>query len=161
MQRMEDGMAALTPEQVEFLRHNRYAIVAAIRRDGTPQQTLVIYALDGDDTVIFSSGGDRVKLKLLRRDPRISLCVINEEPHIRYLTVSGRAEFVEDHASVVESMLKIHTQLRGEPLPAAERPAFAERARREGRVIVRVKIEDALPWRPPRSDVNISERRSG
>jgi PPOX class probable F420-dependent enzyme len=153
-------MSVLTPEQVQFLRQNRYAIVAAIRRDGTPQQTLVIYALDGDDTIIFSSGGDRVKLKLLRRDPRISLCVINEDPHIRYLTVTGKAEFVEDYEQVVESMLKVHTQLRGEPLPEAERPAFEERVRNEGRVIVRVKIEDAIPRRPPRSHVVITDRRS-
>jgi PPOX class probable F420-dependent enzyme len=153
-------MTVLTPEQIEFLRQNRYAIVAAIRRDGTPQQTLVIYALEDDDTIVFSSGGDRAKLKLLRRDPRISLCVLNEEAHMRYLTVTGTAEFVEDHAQVVEYMLKVHSQLRGEPLPAEERPDFEERARSEGRVIVRVKIEDAIPRTPPRSNVVISERRN-
>jgi PPOX class probable F420-dependent enzyme len=151
----------LTPDQAAFLRENRYAVVAALRKDGRPHQTLIIYALEGDDTIIFSSGGDRAKLKLLRHDPRISLCVLSEEPHKRYLTVYGRAEFVERHEDVVAGMLRIHAQLRGEPLPESERPALAARAEREGRVLVRVKIEDALPWRPPRTTVEITERRQG
>lgn len=148
----------LVPDQIEFLRRNRYAIVAGIRKDGRPHQTLVLYALEGDDTLIFSSAGDKSKLNIIRRDPRVSFCVIDEEAHMKYTTVYGTAEFVTDHEQVVDSMMRIHSQTRGEPVPESERSEFSERAKREGRTIVRVKITDSLPWSGYVKTINIGSR---
>lgn len=141
-----------TPEQQAFLREHRIAVVGAIRRDGRPHLTLVNYAVEDDGTVIFSSAGDRAKIKLLRRDPRVALCVLSEEPHLRYLTVYGRVvAFVEDEQEVLQAMHRIHERTQGGPLPPEHLPALRERIRREGRVIMRIQVDEALPWRPRRT----------
>ncbi|MDQ6693927.1 MAG: PPOX class F420-dependent oxidoreductase [Chloroflexota bacterium] len=80
-------MAELTDEIRQFLEEVRFAVVATINDDGTPQQTVLWYELQGDRIMVNTATG-RVKEKNLSRDPRISLCV---EDGYRYVTIGGRA----------------------------------------------------------------------
>jgi PPOX class probable F420-dependent enzyme len=75
-----------------FLRERRFAVVATINSDGTPQQSVMWYDLR-DDEMIINTQAHAVKVKNLRRDPRIYLCV---EDEYRYLNVEGRAEIDYD-----------------------------------------------------------------
>ena len=51
--------------------------------------------LADDDVVVLNATRDLLKERNLRRDPRVSLCV---EDGMRYVTLEGRAELVEDRA---------------------------------------------------------------
>ncbi|MBF6589385.1 MAG: PPOX class F420-dependent oxidoreductase, partial [Ktedonobacterales bacterium] len=74
------------PEHVRrFLDEPRFAVLATLSPDGTPQQTVIWYELDGDEIVMNTAEG-RIKSGNLRRDPRISLCV---EDGYRYVTLTG------------------------------------------------------------------------
>ena len=76
----------MTPEErKEFLEQHRLAIVAAVRADGRPQVSPVYYAMDGDDLLI-STTATRAKAKAVRRDTRVTVCVIAEQPPFPYLT---------------------------------------------------------------------------
>lgn len=77
----------LTAQQRAFLEEVRYAVVGTLNPDGTIQQTVVWYMLDGD-ILRFSLGQRSVKARNLRHNPTVSLTV---EDRQRYLTVSGTA----------------------------------------------------------------------
>jgi PPOX class probable F420-dependent enzyme len=78
----------LTPARREFLAGRHYAVVATLNADGSIQQTVVWYMLDGDQ-IRFSISAGSVKAANLRRQPTISLTV---EDGPRYLTLSGAAQ---------------------------------------------------------------------
>lgn len=84
----------LTPGHVEFLRTEQHAIVATIQPDGTPQLTPNWYWWDGE--VIWISTLDwTVKVRNLRRDPRITLCIESGKRRGNYVQVFGTAEVIE------------------------------------------------------------------
>lgn len=133
----------LTPEQLQFLREHRLAIIAPLRRDGRPHLTPVYYAVEDDSTLIATTTRDRAKAKLLRRDPRVSVCVVQEGPPFRYVSLAGRAEVTEE--GVVDVLMRVNANRTRRTIPPEERPLFEERARNEGRVVLRIHIEEVLP----------------
>jgi PPOX class probable F420-dependent enzyme len=77
-----------------FLEEPRFAVMGTINTSGMPQLTVMWYALAPDDDVIFlNSMRGLVKVSNLVRDARMSLCV---EDGMRYVTLEGRAELIED-----------------------------------------------------------------
>jgi PPOX class probable F420-dependent enzyme len=77
-----------------FLEEPHYAVMATINAAGTPQLTVMWYALHPtEDVVLLNSGRGLVKVRNLRRDPRMALCV---EDRARYVTLEGTAEIVTD-----------------------------------------------------------------
>jgi PPOX class probable F420-dependent enzyme len=79
-----------------FLEAPHFATMATINRDGTPQLTVMWYALDPtEDVVLLNASRGLLKTKNLARDPRMAICV---EDGMRYVTLAGTAELVEDRA---------------------------------------------------------------
>jgi PPOX class probable F420-dependent enzyme len=92
---METGMLIAEPVRA-FLEESRFAVMATINRSGTPQLTVMWYALLADeDVVVLNATRGLLKERNLRRDSRMSLCI---EDGMRYVTLEGRAELVEDRA---------------------------------------------------------------
>jgi len=58
----------------QFLDDRRFAVVATINADGSPQQTVLWYYVDGDEIVMNTAEGRRKPFNL-RRDARFSFCV--------------------------------------------------------------------------------------
>jgi PPOX class probable F420-dependent enzyme len=66
--------------------------------DGRPQVTPVWCDFDGEN-VIFNSAKGRQKDRNVRRDPRVSLAIVDPENPYRYIEVRGRVvEITEDGA---------------------------------------------------------------
>jgi PPOX class probable F420-dependent enzyme len=79
-----------------FLEQPHFAVMGTINPSGTPQLTVMWYALlPGEDVVVLNATRGLLKERNLRRDPRISLCI---EDGMRYVTLQGRAELVADRA---------------------------------------------------------------
>ena len=79
-----------------FLEEPHCAVMATINASGTPQLTVMWYALHPtEDVVLLNSSRGLLKVKNLQRDPRMSLCV---EDGGRYVTLVGTAEVVADRA---------------------------------------------------------------
>ncbi len=126
-----------TPEQDAFIDKNRWAVVTTLRRDGTPSNSVIFYARDGDE-LIFSTTEGRLKAKTLRRDPRIAVTVLDEGAPHGFVTVEGTAT-VED-GDVVPGHVRINRAMRKDP--AWEPPEdYRERLARDGRVVVRVRAD--------------------
>jgi PPOX class probable F420-dependent enzyme len=68
--------------------------MATINASGTPQLTVMWYALHPtEDVVLLNSSRGLLKVKNLLRDPRMAICV---EDGGRYVTLTGTAELVAD-----------------------------------------------------------------
>jgi PPOX class probable F420-dependent enzyme len=100
---------ALTEEQRAFLGAPRFAVAATISTDGLPHQTVVWYALDGDDELVVSTPSGSLKHRHLLRDPRLSVCV---EEGFRYVTVSGRVRIEEEPEAARELYGRIGARYR-------------------------------------------------
>jgi PPOX class probable F420-dependent enzyme len=61
-----------------FARTTRQGVLTTIRRDGRPQISNIIYAIDDDGTVRISVTETRAKTKNVQRDPRASLYVCRD-----------------------------------------------------------------------------------
>lgn len=77
----------LSDAQRAYLDEVRYATVATINDDGSIQQTVVWYILEGEE-IRFGVGAGSVKVRNLRRRPAISLSVQDGRS---YLTLQGAA----------------------------------------------------------------------
>jgi PPOX class probable F420-dependent enzyme len=79
-----------------FLEEPRFAVMGTTNASGTPQLTVMWYALvEDEDLIVMNTVRGLIKERNLRRDPRLSLCV---EDGGRYVTLEGRAELIEDRA---------------------------------------------------------------
>jgi PPOX class probable F420-dependent enzyme len=84
-------MAALTEKARTFLQNPYVGEVTTIRPDGSPHTTVVWVDVDTDE-VLFNTAVGRAKERYLRRDPRVSLIVVDPEDPYRWVSVSGTAE---------------------------------------------------------------------
>src|SRR5437868_15525180 len=103
-------MDKLNDKLREYLRAPRFAVLATINEDGTPQQTVVWYELQEDDRIMMNTRVGRIKEKNLRRDPRMSFCV---EEDYRYLTIRGRAELNYDKDQALEGIKTLAIRYHG------------------------------------------------
>jgi PPOX class probable F420-dependent enzyme len=81
-------------DAAEFIRANHNAVLATFRRDGRTQMSPVTAGVDEGGRVIISVTEDRAKTKNARRDPRVSLCVLNPRFYGEWVQVEGDAEVV-------------------------------------------------------------------
>ena len=92
-------MSEAIPEKYRDLFNKRaFASLATLMPDGRPQVTPVWCDLEGD-YVVFNSAKGRQKDRNVRRDPRVSLAVVDPENPYRYLEIRGTVvEITEDGA---------------------------------------------------------------
>ncbi|WP_018656229.1 PPOX class F420-dependent oxidoreductase [Actinomadura flavalba] len=126
-----------------FVSHGtRTAKVAVVREDGSPHVTPVWFVLDGDD-LVFNTGASTVKGRALRRDPRLALCVEDDEPPFSFVTILGAVELTDD----VEAMLPVATAIGARYMGAERGEEFGRRNAVPGEILVRVKIGKVIAER--------------
>ncbi len=131
----------MTSEQrAAFLREPvRAAVVATVRADGRPHAAPVWIAFDADG-LVFNTGADTVKGKNLARDPRLTICVQDDQPPFSFVTLEGRAELIDDPDEVAAWAARIGGRYMG-----ADRAAeYGARNGVPGELLVRVRVERAL-----------------
>jgi PPOX class probable F420-dependent enzyme len=92
-------MPTVIPENFRDLFDKKaFASLGTLMPDGKPQVTPVWVDFDGKHIVVNSAKG-RVKDRNMRRDPRVSLALIDPENPYRYLQLQGRViEITENGA---------------------------------------------------------------
>jgi PPOX class probable F420-dependent enzyme len=82
-------MTKLTAGQASFLHDEpNVGVVAALRPDGTPHQTVVWVDYDGEHVLLNLTTG-RTKAHYLERDPRVSVLTLDRNDVFRWLRVEG------------------------------------------------------------------------
>lgn len=80
-------------DAIAWVRRNHRAVVSTLRADGRPALTPVTVGADGD-RIVVSTREPSMKVKHLRRDPRIWLCLLNDAFFGDFLVVEGTVEIV-------------------------------------------------------------------
>src|SRR4051794_13928554 len=127
-------MFELTDKMRKFLEERRFAVVATINEDGSPQQTVVWYELQGD-RILMNTRAGRAKEKNLARDPRISFCV---EDDYDYLALRGTVELDYDQERAQRGIYDLAVRYDGEE--DANRQS-AEKFGKQRRVNIYMTIE--------------------
>jgi PPOX class probable F420-dependent enzyme len=129
----------VTPEERRaFVREHRTAVFGYRRAADGPAMSIVYYVMDGDD-ILVSTMGERAKARAVARDPKVSLCVLDEAWPPTYLQVYCDATIEQDRERTVDLMMRIAGVMADRPLDASIRPLVAEGAEREGRVVLRLR----------------------
>ena len=116
-------------------------MLATFRRDGRPQLSPVAAGIDDEGRVEISTRETAMKVKNLRRDPRISLCLLSPGFYGEWGQVEGTAEIVEQ-PEALDLLVDYYRRIAGEHPDWDEyRQAMID----EKRVLVRFDIERAGP----------------
>ncbi|MGA8845355.1 MAG: PPOX class F420-dependent oxidoreductase [Nocardioides sp.] len=95
----------------------KHAVIITIRKDGRPQSSDIVYALD-DDTFVISVTDDRAKTSNMRRDPRIVLHV-TEPSSWSYISLDGTVELspttTEPGDATSDALCAYYEQVAGAP----------------------------------------------
>ena len=127
----------------DFLRNNHRAVMTTRRVNGDPQLSPVVCGIDAGGRVTVSTRETALKVKNLRRDPRVSMCVLNDGFFGDWIQVDGIAEIVS-LPDAMELLVEYYRSLAGEHPDWDDYRASMER---EQRVLVRIDLERAGPDR--------------
>jgi PPOX class probable F420-dependent enzyme len=127
-----------------FLREHHRGVLATLRKDGRPQMSAVSVGVDGAGRAVISTREDAYKTRHIRRDSRVSVCVLSED-FWKWIQIDGTATVV----SLPEAMEPLVEYYRA---VAGEHPDWDDYRRAmedQRRVILRIDIERAGPDHRP------------
>ena len=125
-------------ERREFVRKHRTCVFGYNRRSDGPAMTVVYYVLDGDDLLI-STMAARAKALAVQRNPKVSLCILDEQWPLTYLQVYGDATLEEDFGQAVDVLRRVIDLMAEKDVTSAKLPEIERMAREENRVVIRVR----------------------
>jgi PPOX class probable F420-dependent enzyme len=121
--------ASLSEAARQFLSDKRFAVLATINRDGTPQQSVVWYDLR-DGVILMNTRRGRLKDRNLRRNPRCSICI---DDGYRYLTIRGSVTLSDDQVVAQADIARLATRYHG---PKRSEEQMRDQFSREERVTI-------------------------
>jgi PPOX class probable F420-dependent enzyme len=125
----------------EYLRSNHHAVLATLRRDGTPQMSPVGCTVDADGRVVVSSRETAIKVKNLRREPRAWLCVFPDSFYGGFVQVEGSVDVVS-LPEAMEGLVDYYRSIAGEH---PDWDDYRRAMEREQRVLIRLDLTRAGP----------------
>ncbi|MCG5442294.1 PPOX class F420-dependent oxidoreductase [Micromonospora sp. NIE79] len=126
---------------LDFLRPRHRVVLMTTRADGRPQSSPVSAGVDGQGRLVISTYPERAKVSNLRRDPRVSACVLSDDWNGPWVQIDGTAE-VLDLPEALEPLVEYFRSISGEhPDWDDYRAAMV----RQGKSLIRVTID---AWGP-------------
>jgi PPOX class probable F420-dependent enzyme len=128
-------------ELLDFIRPRHHAILMTTRKDGRPQSSPNSCGVDTDGRIVISTYPERAKVYNIRRDPRVSVCILSEGFGGAWVQVDGVAE-VLDLPEALEPLVEYFRVISGEHPDWDE---YRQAMRDQGKSLIRVTIES---WGP-------------
>ncbi|NJP32090.1 PPOX class F420-dependent oxidoreductase [Micromonospora thermarum] len=128
-------------ELIEFLRPRHRVVLMTTRADGRPQSSPVSAGVDAEGRLVVSTYPERAKVTNIRRDPRVSACVLSDDWNGPWVQIDGTAE-VLDLPEALEPLVEYYRSISGEHPDWAEYRAAMVR---QGKSLIRVTIDS---WGP-------------
>ena len=126
---------------LDFLRPRHRVVLMTTRADGRPQSSPVSAGVDGQGRLVVSTYPERAKVTNIRRDPRVSACVLSDDWNGPWVQIDGTAE-VLDLPEALEPLVEYFRSISGEhPDWDDYRAAMV----RQGKSLIRVTID---AWGP-------------
>ena len=96
------------------------AVVATLRRDGSPVTVATWYALEGD-RILLNMDHSRVRVQHLRRDPRVAVTIVDEASFYTHVSVLGRVEEWREDEQLAD-IDRLSQRYFGRPYAVRDRP---------------------------------------
>ena len=128
-------------EALEYVRLHHNAVLATLKKDGSPQLSPVTAGVDEAGRVVISTREAAYKVRHLRRDPRAWLCVFPDGFYGRWAQLEGTAEIV-GLPEAMDGLISYYRDISGEHPDWADYRAAMER---DQRVLLRVTVTKAGP----------------
>ena len=111
----------MTPAEIDaFLREPRIASLATVRPDGSPHLAPVWHHFDGDSVIVVADHS-AVKVRNIRHDPRVTLCIATDRQPYKYVLVEGTATISNDGIPDLVRTMAVHYMGRKEGARYAKR----------------------------------------
>ena len=127
-------MAQLSDDVIAFLsdgtRTGKLGYTAA---DGRPLVAPVWFVVDGNQ-LVFNTGKEAAKGRALSRDPRVVMCVDDQQPPYSFVQVQGTASVSEDPDDLLDTATRIARRYVG----AQRAEEFGRRNGVPGELVVRI-----------------------
>ena len=131
-------------ELLAFLAYGtRTAKIAAVKRDGSPSVSPVWFILDQND-IHFTTMNTTAKYKMIARDPRVSICIDEEQFPYNFAVLTGDASIQQ---LAVDELLPWTSQIARRYVPEHLANQFGQRNAVEGEVLIRVKILKSFAYK--------------
>lgn len=117
---------APVPLDVEdFLRKPNPAVVGSLRRDGSPHTVATWYAWE-DGKVLLNMDENRLRLRFMRRDPRVTLTVLDHDDWGRHVSLIGHVVRIDEDIGLrdIDSLAVRYT---GQSFRTRDRRRFSAR----------------------------------
>jgi PPOX class probable F420-dependent enzyme len=124
-------------ELLEFLRPRHKCLLVTARSDGRPQTSPVTSGLDDAGRLVISTYPERAKVTNLRRDPRVTACILSDDWNGAWVQVEGTAE-VLDMPDALDGLVEYFRNISGEHPDWEE---YREAMRKQDKSLIRVTIE--------------------
>jgi PPOX class probable F420-dependent enzyme len=125
------------PELLEFLRPRHHGLLSTVRADGRPQLSPVTCGVDAAGRIVVSTYPERAKTANVRRDPRVSICVLSDDWDGPYVQVDGRAE-VADMPEALDGLVEYYRAISGEH---PDWDDYRAAMRRQGKSLISIAID--------------------
>ena len=129
----------LPSERHEFVRTHRTCVFGYRRRNEGPAMSIVYYIPTDTDELLVSTMAGRGKARVIERDGKVSLGVLDERWPFAYLQVYADATLERDRALAVDVMMAVAGRISGQPLGEDARPHIQAMSERENRVVIRCR----------------------
>jgi PPOX class probable F420-dependent enzyme len=129
-------------DALSFVSENHRAVLATRRAGGDPQMSPVTVGVE-DDKIVISSRETAYKVRNIRKDPRVSLCVMNDGFFGHWIQVDGTADTLS-LPDAMEPLVEYYRGIRGEHPDWDEYRSVMEQ---EKRLVIRITIETVGPNR--------------
>ena len=129
----------LPSERRLFVRTHRTCVLGYGRLHDGPAMSVVYYVPTDEDHLLISTTAGRAKARAVLRDPKISLCVLDERWPFAYLQVYADAVIERDRKLAVDVLMAVAGRMSGETPSDETRPSFESMADQEDRVVLRCR----------------------
>ncbi|WFE60300.1 PPOX class F420-dependent oxidoreductase [Micromonospora sp. WMMD712] len=126
---------------LDFIRPRHRVLLMTTRSDGRPQSSPVACGVDPEGRLVISTYPERAKARNIRRDARVSACVLSDDWDGPWVQVDGTAE-VLDLPEALEPLVAYFRSISGEHPDWDEYRAAMVR---QGKSLIRVTVDD---WGP-------------
>ena len=116
--------------------------LATAREDGRPHVAPIWIDVE-DDTIVFATWHDSVKAANIRRDPRVAICVDDDQPPFSFVIIEGIASLTDNR----EELRFWATRIAGRYMGKELAEAYGKRNSVAGELLVRVEPSKIIAWK--------------
>jgi len=130
---------AWDPDHRKYLDEHLWAVLATGRADGSPQQSMIGYAVDDEGRLVISAKAYTAKWKNALRQPKVSVTVPDGRAH---LVIYGNAEAIDADPLRAELTALVFARMGGtDPLDPA---TLVDSLNEQQRTVLRITPTKAM-----------------